>query len=65
MNNIIVKIISSNDAYTFQTELQKYLDSINTDIFDVEIQYQTNNTSSTNTFIKTQYSALIILRRSS
>lgn len=65
MNNIIVKIISSNDTYTFQTELQKYLDSINTDIFDVEIQYQTNNTSSTNTFIKTQYSALIILRRSS
>lgn len=65
MNNINIKLISGNDAYTFQLDLQKYIDSINTDIFNVEIQYQTNHISVTSNFIKTHYSALVILRRKS
>lgn len=65
MNNINIKLISGNDAYTFQSDLQKYIDGIDTDIFNVEIQYQTNYIASASNFVKTQYSALVILRRKS
>lgn len=65
MNNINIKLISGNDAYAFQTDLQKYIDGIDTDIFNVEIQYQTNHIASASNFVKTQYSALVILRRKS
>lgn len=65
MNNINVKLISGTSAFDFQTELQTYLDSIDTDIFDVEIQYQLAMIPATvqNSLIK--YSALVIIRRKS
>lgn len=56
-----IKIISAIDPSTLETSLQQFLNTIDEDKFNIELQYQTSYTKIHN-MDKLNYSVLVIIR---
>ena len=56
-----IKIISATDPSILETSLQQFLNTIDEDKFNIELQYQTSYTKINNMY-KLNYSVLVIIR---
>ena len=56
-----IKIISATDRSILETSLQQFLNTIDEDKFNIELQYQTSYTKIHN-MDKLNYSVLVIIR---
>ena len=56
-----IKIVSAADPSILETNLQQFLDTINENKFNIELQYQTSYTKIHN-IDKLNYSVLVIIK---